>query len=1034
MLEADLLWRVKLAARLHDPAEKALVLFRDPAGHEGGTVRVLKDLLDLESEPGRGMASLGAHRLFRNGWKDGLETVVRRADWWAAAADRPQWPTQIALRWTSNPILIHPLSAEELDLTTLRQTEIGDVKERSFAHFERLRQLVCPDPGELDYRKLLLAFWRFGPEIVEEEGFGKLGELWRLLPADTRIPDHSIWDHLDLVSAFAGAFAADPEGRAALLTFTIGPVQSFIAAARKTDDLWAGSHLLARLSWEAMKPVCEQLGPDAIIFPRLRGVALADVWLLQDQGLPETLFEGLDWRTEPPDANPLFGASLPNRFVAIVPASHVNWIVEGCRSRVRTWMLELGLRTVDRLLETAGFKELGANRDESVPAYQQVREQLRDFPEVHWASVPFSLADPRDEQHQTSLDVTPLRRAMAPFFGVAEGENAGFLASPAWKVLSDAIDWPDQAGIRFYEPNPGVLYPAFYGLGERLLAAAKSLREFSQSNQVGWRCTLTGEAEWLTHDRALLEVPPGRRGRPPQEAKEPAGYVETLWTRVAERRPGWAREGEHLSAIPAIKRLWPDLFVEELRDVAPRGLERFVVSTHTMALAHQIAKWLEGGRTVDPDLLRTFRENEAEPVALPRALIRKIGENPELRGFVKLIPAYLDRLRDLEGEVEEDRGRYARARREIARFLAGEKGKEREPKLETYYALILMDGDRLGAILSGGEAGLGVRFQDACHPEIRRVFESLAAGQPALAAYARQLRPPSPGRHMAISGALNDFSQVLVPYIVEVEHLGRLIYSGGDDVMAMLPVADVLSAIARLRQAYRGEGEAGESAEVTGLRRSDRLRLANGYAYLNGRLMRTMGTRATVSCGVVIAHHMAPLGFVLDQLREAEKAAKRYRRIRVLGENGRRQEHTIDRDAFHIRVIKRSGGTLDLSAEWGEPLALLRRLRDFLADPGVSRRAVYHTLEWLKDLPEPKLEDPSEQERIAREPLRAMLAYQLARQARREKQQQSGELATRLTNAVLKQPKGKALEWLKQFLTVAEFLAREIRMGEAEHE
>jgi CRISPR-associated protein Cmr2 len=29
----DTLWQTKLHARLHDPAEKALVLLRDPAGH-----------------------------------------------------------------------------------------------------------------------------------------------------------------------------------------------------------------------------------------------------------------------------------------------------------------------------------------------------------------------------------------------------------------------------------------------------------------------------------------------------------------------------------------------------------------------------------------------------------------------------------------------------------------------------------------------------------------------------------------------------------------------------------------------------------------------------------------------------------------------------------------------------------------------------------------------------------------------------------------------------------------------------------------
>ena len=39
------IWLAKLAAWTHDPAEKALVLLRDPAGHEGGTVRELQQTL-----------------------------------------------------------------------------------------------------------------------------------------------------------------------------------------------------------------------------------------------------------------------------------------------------------------------------------------------------------------------------------------------------------------------------------------------------------------------------------------------------------------------------------------------------------------------------------------------------------------------------------------------------------------------------------------------------------------------------------------------------------------------------------------------------------------------------------------------------------------------------------------------------------------------------------------------------------------------------------------------------------------------------
>jgi CRISPR-associated protein Cmr2 len=116
-----------------------------------------------------------------------------------------------------------------------------------------------------------------------------------LLPADTRVPDHSIWDHLDLTSAFAGAFAADSQQEAALLALSLGPVQSFIAAARSTSDLWARSHLLSRLSWEAMKPVCERLAPDAILFPRLRGVPQVDLWLRDEIKLCAEWFKDAEW-------------------------------------------------------------------------------------------------------------------------------------------------------------------------------------------------------------------------------------------------------------------------------------------------------------------------------------------------------------------------------------------------------------------------------------------------------------------------------------------------------------------------------------------------------------------------------------------------------------------------------------------------------------------------------------------------------------------------------------------------------------------
>ncbi|MCL6547238.1 MAG: type III-B CRISPR-associated protein Cas10/Cmr2, partial [Bryobacteraceae bacterium] len=693
----------------------------------------------------------------------------------------------------------------------MSDTDIQDIKQRSFDYFASLIEKVGGgSPAGSDLRKIFLALWRFGPELKEDKDSGKLGELWKLLPADTRVPDHSIWDHLDLTSAFAGAFAADPNGEAALLAMSIGPVQSFIAAARKTEDLWAGSHLLSRLAWETMKPVCEELGPDAVLFPRLRGIAQVDLWLIDQMKLPKDLFQDAPWWNEPPDANPLFAAALPNRFVAVVPASRVEELAQRCKDHVRNWLLERGYETADHLLEEAGFRQKDEPRDTSKPPYSQITEQLSGFPEVHWAAASFALAPPRNVAKQTDLDVSRLQEAMAPFFGVAPSEPAGFLTSDAWKLLSNEVSLP--RGIRLWSPNPGLLYPAIYDLTERVLAAAKSVRPFEQSVQEGWRCTLTGETEWLTTDLAHLNIPKGsRKGRRDEHCQE-RERVETLWTKIAGVRRAWAKEGEHLGALPAIKRLWPTLFSEEVRKYTRQSAERFVVSTHTMALAHQLERWLAEDKQIHLKLQEEMETAKVEGAALPRKLIRQTV-NESVRDYLKAIPAYLDAMR----EPKEEEQTYAAAVKLVREAIASKESGAAAARLETYYALLMMDGDHMGAILSGEER-TAISFLQSFHPMVREGFRRLSAGDSQLEKYGNQKRPVSPNRHLAISAALNDFSQIVAPHIVEVEHLGRLIYAGGDDVLAMLPVADVLSAMGRLRLAYSGGSREEDTIDWTALR------------------------------------------------------------------------------------------------------------------------------------------------------------------------------------------------------------------------
>ncbi len=106
-------------------------------------------------------------------------------------------------------------------------------------------------------------------------------------------------------------------------------------------------------------------------------------------------------------------------------------------------------------------------------------------------------------------------------------------------------------------------------------------------------------------------------------------------------------------------------------------------------------------------------------------------------------------------------------------------------------------------------------------------------------------------------------------------------------------------------------------------------------------------------------------------------------------------------------------------------MALLSDLRAFLAAEGVSRRAAYHTLEWLdaQTLPTPEGDGAM---------LQSLLAYQLDRQASGPAKAQSAPLAQRLTAQTLAQPVGQHIPWLRNFISVAEFLAREVRTSAAE--
>lgn len=1002
-------WTQKLAAWLHDPAEKQLVLMRDPVGHEGGSIVEVGKALGLETAP--------AWRKERGQWiKQNYDKLkqgksVEHADHLAAAADRPNWPRGDdaprypqfeAVRFAKEAELIHPLSGARLKPGSLDlDISVDHIKTVSQNHFESLIQ-----DDDDDLRKTFLAFWRFGPEAGRHAS--ELGVLWPMLPADSRTPDHSIWSHVDTVAAIHTALAGDADGpdQPALLAMSFGPVQGFIGQARSTSDLWAGSHLLASLVWEAMKPVVEQLGPDAVLFPALRGVPAVDRWLVETGGAAfRTLFEGIEaeFLQDKTDTNPLFAAALPNKFVAIVPARQAGKLAEAAIAAVRKQAKQWTLEAAQAVFEVAG-----ANLTDETHA--QISAQLDGFPEAYWAAATWPAeGDLKDvagaaKRLHTALDLVH-----------PDLKTQGIFDAKVWPVLTKELKLDD---LQFRSPNTGLLYPAVYELADRALAAAKATRPFNAMREEGFRCTLSGEAEWLTdsldyqeaNERAptVLHVP--SRARADITIGERKG---TVWSHAAGKFG--IKKGEHLGALATLKRLWPTLFARQIGEFLGLGesekVRRYVVSTHALALSTTLEN-LAGGMTLKQQAalsaLSAVAENY-EPVTLPKSLMQRLYKLPEQqRRTLQRLPALLEDQEDAtEGEYRLDHHLKA---------LFG------DTRPETYYALILMDGDRMGGWLAGNADKYKLAYRDTWHSKVRAEMDKHTRGNPDLTAYLNTLRPVSPARHASISRALNDFSTHLARHIVEDCCKGKLLYAGGDDVLALVAVDDLFDAMQLLRLAYSGiapDDAMNLSDRIGALRaggsaRQRKLLLAEGFGLLDGRLMTLMGHKATASMGAVVAHHTAPLSMVLRELRAAENTAK-----------------SAGRDRFHLRVLKRGGGEVSVVSPWWEvesdktpntaksALALMKQLAVELALTEFSRGAIYRSQLWFEGLTDYKTDadDPR---------WRAQITGALAAQFNR--QRGNPEIAKRVVDYVCEVMRPEHPKTaLDHFLVTSEFFAREAR-------
>ena len=102
-------------------------------------------------------------------------------------------------------------------------------------------------------------------------------------PADTRIPTHTVFDHLYASATVANMIGRDGRlapDKACLAIVDLAGVQRWIRASRKMRDLWASSWMASLLTWKAIEGLVEKHGPDIVVSPSLRMNWFYETWLI----------------------------------------------------------------------------------------------------------------------------------------------------------------------------------------------------------------------------------------------------------------------------------------------------------------------------------------------------------------------------------------------------------------------------------------------------------------------------------------------------------------------------------------------------------------------------------------------------------------------------------------------------------------------------------------------------------------------------------------------------------------------------------
>lgn len=791
-------WDNKFWAYMHDPFDKCF----DIKGH----VKRAKEIVEI----------FGIDAPNQDFWKkaDGIASGFERGQIVGYSSDEEK---SGAVDFVKNPVITHPTGEKShlnIDLSNASAKQI----------WEELKNYLEKEIGKKagtggysdqfkgkpnDFKKARFFYTHLVLRFrLAQDDVGGIGALWHRLPADTRFPDHTIWQHNALVSAVQSCFELGGEDDLGMMVFNIAPVQAFISKARKLRDHWTGSVFLSYLAFEGIKWVIENLGPDHILYPSLIDQFLVNEYLRKRCKVKDDV----KFLNKEPQI-----ASFPNKFLFLIPFSKSEEIAEEVKKSIKQAWNEIYSSVKDGFL-----KKLNINSDEINHIDSIFNRQNENFWEFKWASVKML-----KEENKDDIESLLPSKAYESNFIVLDSFN---------KMIKDKINY-EKSGI-------GTLYSVTHSLCQSALAAEKNRKTIERKPEPGEKCHMCGEYE-------VVRSKPYVKG---MSASKYKANLNKFWEELKEKWDGDKgsdlKDNEKLCSICLTKRF-----------------AYYYLSKNKEHLLHE-----------------TFKNSSTFPSTTYMAL-----HDYYMRKGIKDEKEKIERAEIIHDSYVSDK--------EIR---------------DNYYAILLMDGDHMGKLVNGET--IASTWQSIMHPEIFDKLQNSKIESPYSENWQNIFqnspkRNLTPAIHAAISESLGDFSIYGVASIVK-KYEGKLIYAGGDDVCAVLPVENVLNAAEEISNYYKSTFKliTSKNGNINITDIPERFKPSPGKLSLNlGK-----GEGISISAGALICHHKADLTHMIrDAHNLLDKKAK--------DEGGR--------NAIAIQLKKRSGGDRFFICKWDDK----ERLKAFLS-------------------------------------------------------------------------------------------------------